>query len=58
MDVPRGWDNDEEHDIIFTTDGSVVFRVGYHSWIVTTNNEHVLFYGGGPDDGDQLLTMS
>jgi hypothetical protein len=38
MDVPSGWDNDEEHEIIVATDGSVVFGVVYHSWIVATNN--------------------
>jgi hypothetical protein len=54
MDVPSGWDNDEEHGIIGATDGTVVFRVGYHSWVVATNNEHVLLSGSG----DQLLVAS
>jgi hypothetical protein len=58
MDVPSVWDNYEEHDIIVATDGSVVFGVGYHSWTVATNNEHVLLSGGGPYDGDQILMMS
>jgi hypothetical protein len=44
----------EEQDIIVITDGSVVFGVGYHSWVVTTDNVQVLLTGGG-DDGDQLL---
>jgi ribonuclease HI len=48
----------EEHDIIVTTDGSVVFGVRYHSWVVATDNEQVLLTGGGPDDGDQLLMTS
>jgi hypothetical protein len=55
MNVPSVWDNDEEHDIIVTTDGSIVFGVSYHNWIVSTNNEHVVLSGGGPYDGDQLL---
>jgi hypothetical protein len=32
----------EEQDIIVATDGSVVFGVGYHSWVVATDNEKVL----------------
>jgi hypothetical protein len=58
MDEPRGWDDDEEHDIIVATYGSVVFWVGYHSWVVKTHNEHALFSGGGPDDRDQLIMAS
>jgi hypothetical protein len=37
---------------------SVVFGVGYHIWVIATDNEKVLFKGGGPDEGDQLLMMS
>jgi hypothetical protein len=48
----------EEQDIIIAIDGSVVFGVGYHSWVVTTDNEKVLLKGGGPDDGDQLIMTS
>jgi hypothetical protein len=58
IDVPSGWDDDEEHDIIVAIDGSIVFGVGYHSWVVATNNEQVIFSGGGPDDGDQLIITS
>jgi hypothetical protein len=58
MDVPMEWDNSEEHNIIVATDGSVVFGFGYHSWVFTTNNEHILLSGGGPDDGDQRLMTS
>jgi hypothetical protein len=37
----------EDQDIIVATDGSAVFGVGYHSWVVTTDNEQVLLTGGG-----------
>jgi hypothetical protein len=57
IEVPSGLDEDEE-DIIVTTDVSVAFGVGYHSLVVATKNEHVLLSRGGPDDGDQLLMTS
>jgi hypothetical protein len=41
-----------------STDGSVVFGVSYHSWVFANNNEQVLLFGSGPDDGDRLLMMS
>jgi hypothetical protein len=40
------------------TYGSVVFGVGYHSWVVATENEHILVSGGDPDDGAQFLMTS
>jgi hypothetical protein len=58
MDVPGEWYTDTEQDIIAATDISVVFGMGYHSWVVATKNEDVMVSGGGPDDGDQLLTAS
>jgi hypothetical protein len=56
--IPNGMDVTNEQDIIVSTDGAVVFGVGYHSWVVATDKEQVLLTGGGPDDGDQLLMMS
>jgi ribonuclease HI len=50
-----GWDTIEQKDLILATDGSVLFRVGYHSWVIATSEEEVLLTGGGPDDGDPLL---
>jgi hypothetical protein len=50
IDVTNGMDVTEDQDIIVSTDGSVVFGVGYHSWVVTTDNEQVLLmvgWGGG-----------
>jgi hypothetical protein len=32
------------------TDGSVMFGVGYHSWIFTLDNEEIITSGGRPDD--------
>jgi hypothetical protein len=40
-------------EIIIATDGSVMFGVGYHSWLVATTDEDILMAGGGPDDGAQ-----
>jgi hypothetical protein len=47
IDLPKGMDVTVDQDIIVATDGSVVFGVGYHSWIVATDKEHVLLMGGG-----------
>jgi hypothetical protein len=58
LELLNGSEENEEQDLIVATDGSVVFGVGYHSWVVATDNEKVLLKGGGPDDRDQLLMMS
>jgi hypothetical protein len=47
IEVPNGMDITEEQYIIVATDGSIVFGVGYHSWVVTMDNEQVLLMGGG-----------
>jgi hypothetical protein len=47
IDVPNGMDITEDQDIMVATDGSVVFGVGYHSWVVATDNDQVLLTGGG-----------
>jgi hypothetical protein len=36
----------------------VTLGVGYHSWIVITEDEDILLQGGGPDDGDLFLMQS
>jgi hypothetical protein len=36
----------------------VTLGVGYHSWIVATEDEDILFQGGRPDDGDLFLMQS
>jgi hypothetical protein len=45
--VPNGMDVAKDQYIIVATDGSVLFGVGYHSWVVTTDNEKVLLMCGG-----------
>jgi hypothetical protein len=49
--TPTQWDVTKEVDLIIETDGSVIFGVGYHSWILATETEDILLVGGGPDDG-------
>jgi hypothetical protein len=34
--TPRQWDVTKEVDLIISTDGSVLFGVGYHIWILVT----------------------
>jgi hypothetical protein len=56
--TPSGWDPTIPVNIIIATDGSVTLGVGYHSWIVATEDEDILLQGGGPDDGDIFLMQS
>jgi hypothetical protein len=56
--TPSGWDPTIHVNTIIATDGSVTFDVGYHSWIVTTEDEDILLQGGGSDDGDLFLMQS
>jgi hypothetical protein len=42
-----------EVDIIIAMDGSVLFGVGYHSWLVAATDQEILMAGVGPDDGAQ-----
>jgi hypothetical protein len=53
--TPAGWDPTTPVNIIIATDGSVNFGVGYHIWVVATEDEDILLQGGGPDDGDLFL---
>jgi hypothetical protein len=55
LDVPEKWDSNEPRDLLVATDGSVVFGVGYHIWVIITTDEKVIISGGGPDDGKPLL---
>jgi hypothetical protein len=32
---------------IVATDGSVIFGMGYHSWLIVMENEDILLAGGG-----------
>jgi hypothetical protein len=48
--LPKKWDATTPVDIIVATDGSVLFGVGYQSWILALDNEEIITSGGGPDD--------
>jgi hypothetical protein len=58
LDLPADFDCTEPTDLIVATDGSVLFIVGYHSWLIDTKIEQVLLQGGGPDDGCPLYMTS
>jgi hypothetical protein len=58
LDMPMGWDTTDPKDLIVETDGSVLFGVGYHSWVIAKSEEEILLTGGGPDDGDPLIMKS
>jgi hypothetical protein len=51
LTVPTDFDPTEPKDLIVATDGSVLFDVGYHSWVVSTKEEESIISGGDPDDG-------
>jgi hypothetical protein len=50
-----GWDPITPVNIIIATDGSVILGVGYHSWVVATEDEDIPLQGGGPYGGDLLI---
>jgi hypothetical protein len=56
--TPSGWDPTIPVNIIIATDGYETLGVGYHSWIVVTEDEDILLQGGGPDDGDLFIMQS
>jgi hypothetical protein len=44
-------------DIIIATDGSILFGVGYHICLISTEDKDILLAGDGPDDGpDRYMT--
>jgi hypothetical protein len=53
--TPSGWDPTIPVNISIATDGSVTLGVGYHSWIVATEDEDILLQGGGLDYGDLFI---
>jgi hypothetical protein len=53
-----GWDPTVPIKISIATDGYVTLGVGYHIWIVATEEADILLQGGGPDDGDLFLMQS
>jgi hypothetical protein len=58
LDLPANFDCTEPTDLILATDGSVLFGVGYHSWLIVTKTEHVILQGGGPDDNSPTSMTS
>jgi hypothetical protein len=58
LPTPTPFDFDAPVDLIITTDGSVIFGVGYHGWFLATKEETILLRGGGPDDEIQSLMTS
>jgi hypothetical protein len=52
------WDTTEPKYPIVATHGSVLFGVGYHSWVIPTADKEILLTRGGPDDSDSLLMTS
>jgi hypothetical protein len=51
LTLPADLDPTEPQDLIVSTDGSVLFDVGYHSWVVSAKDEEIIISRGGPDDG-------
>jgi hypothetical protein len=47
LPTPPPFDLDEPVDLIIATDGSVLFGVGYHGWVLATKEETILLRGGG-----------
>jgi hypothetical protein len=58
LDLPADFDCTEPTDLIIATDGSVLFGVGYHSWLIATKTEQVILRGGGPADGSPTYMTS
>jgi hypothetical protein len=58
LDLPSDFDCTAPTDLIIATYGSVLFGVGYHSWLIVTKTEQVILRGGGPDDGSPTYMMS
>jgi ribonuclease HI len=51
LTLPADLDPTEPQDLIVATDVSVLFNMGYHSWVVSTKDEEIIISGGGPNDG-------
>jgi hypothetical protein len=56
--LPNAWDATTPVDIIIATDVSMMFGVGYQSWILALDNEEIITSGGGPDDGASAYMTS
>jgi hypothetical protein len=58
LPTPTPFDFEEPADLIIATNGSVLFGVGYHGWVLATKEGTILLRGGGPDDRIQSLMTS
>jgi hypothetical protein len=58
LDLPEDFDCTEQTDLIVANDGSVMFGVGYHRWLVSTKMEQIILWDGGPDNGSPLYMTS
>jgi hypothetical protein len=58
LPTPPPFDFDDPVDLIIATDGSLLFGVRYHGWVLATKDETILLHGGGPDNGIQSLMTS
>jgi hypothetical protein len=58
LPTPTPFDFDKPVDLIIAFDGSVLFGVGYHGWVLARKEETILLHGGGSDNGIQSLMTS
>jgi hypothetical protein len=56
--LPNAWDATTPVYIIVSTDGSVLFGVGYHSLILALDNKEIITSEGIPDDGSSAYMTS
>jgi hypothetical protein len=56
--TPTGWDPTAPVNIIIATDGFMTLGVGYHSWVVATEEEDILIQGDVLNNGDLFLMQS
>jgi hypothetical protein len=58
LSTPLSYDLDEPVDLIIATDGSVLFGVIYHGWVLSKKDETLIIHVSGPDGRIQSLMTS
>jgi hypothetical protein len=58
LPTPPPFDFDEPIYLIIATNGTLLFGVGYHGWVLVKKYETILLRGGGLNDGIQSLMTS